>query len=81
MACVLVLLQSQGSVGGKSKAKRTGGGRTKKGSTAQDDGNGVDEGGEGEIDAGEEFVKEIGEVVDWCTRVVVPALNENFMKG
>ena len=28
----------------------------------------------------EEFVKEIRGVLDWCGRVVVPALNDSFVK-
>lgn len=29
----------------------------------------------------EEFVREMRELLDWCGRVVVPALNESFAKG
>ena len=35
----------------------------------------------GESEDGQEFVAEIREVLDWCARIVVPALNENFTKG
>ena len=93
---VLLLLQSeQGSSVGKSSAKRKGGQSKKKSSvhSAEDhddiDDDGDNTGGAGGCDGGEreseseeeEFVAEISGVVDWCTRVVVPALSENFVKG
>lgn len=41
----------------------------------------ADEDDRGEGEEGREFVAEIREVLDWCGRVVVPALKEDFTKG
>lgn len=94
---LLLLQSEQGSSVGKSSAKRKGGQSKKKKSSAHsaedhddiDDDDGDNTGGAGGSDGGEReseseeevFVAEISGVVDWCTRVVVPALSENFVKG
>ena len=70
----------QSGIVGKSNAKKKGGRAKKKSSTAED--HGGDTGGGDDAERGsEEFVEEISGVVDWCTRVVVPALSESFVKG